>query len=130
MIHSETHTVKCTVQISTNNTTIVWSVWLNGWVFIYELNGCAFEFSCSHLIFRIRACFEQGFPWHSGNYRDWIHFETLTWHDSNIQSKYFSLGLILIKLQSRYPFKIFFYQDIIFNFSVFISVFMSFFINI
>ena len=24
-------------------------VLLNGWVFIYELSGCGFEFSCSHL---------------------------------------------------------------------------------
>ena len=24
------------------------SVWLNGWVFVYELSGCGFESSCSH----------------------------------------------------------------------------------
>ena len=24
-------------------------VWLNGWVFVYELSGCGFECSCSHL---------------------------------------------------------------------------------
>ena len=30
---------------------IIWSVWLNGWVFIYELSGCWFEPSCSHLRF-------------------------------------------------------------------------------
>ena len=29
---------------------------------------------------------KQGFPWHSGNYREWIHSETRTWHDKNIQS--------------------------------------------
>ena len=23
--------------------------WLNGWVFVYELSGCGFESSCSHL---------------------------------------------------------------------------------
>ena len=22
---------------------------LNGWVFVYELSGCGFEYSCSHL---------------------------------------------------------------------------------
>ena len=38
-------------------------VWLNGWVFVYELNGCGFESSCSHLNFRSRACFEQEVPW-------------------------------------------------------------------
>ena len=35
---------------------------------------------CSDLNFRYRACFEQGFPWHSGNYRVLIHSETRTWH--------------------------------------------------
>ena len=24
-------------------------VWLNGWVFVYELSGCCFKSSCSHL---------------------------------------------------------------------------------
>ena len=28
----------------------------------YELSGCGFESSCSHLNFRFRACFEQGVP--------------------------------------------------------------------
>ena len=35
---------------------------------------------CSHLNFRYRACFEQGVPWQSGNYRVWIHSERRTWH--------------------------------------------------
>ena len=45
---------------------IIWSVWLNGWVFVYELNGCGFESCCCHLNFRYGAGFEQGGPWHSG----------------------------------------------------------------
>ena len=45
-----------------------WPVWLNGWLFVYELNGCGFESHCSHLNFRYQPCFEQGVPWHSGNY--------------------------------------------------------------
>ena len=65
------------------------TVWPNGWGFVYELSGCGFEPSCSHLNFRFRACFEQGIPWHSGNYRVWIHPETRTWHDKDIQSWYF-----------------------------------------
>ena len=48
------------------------------------LIGSGFESSCSHLNFRFRACFEQGVPWHSGNYRVWFHCETRTWHDKNI----------------------------------------------
>ena len=59
--------------------------WLNGWVFVFELSGRGFESSCSHLNFRFCACFEQGVPWHSGNYREWIHSETRMWHDKNIQ---------------------------------------------
>ena len=37
------------------------------------------------LNFRYGACFEQKVPWHSGNYRVWIHSETRTWHDKNMQ---------------------------------------------
>ena len=55
-------------------------------MFVCELNGCGFESSWSHLNFKFRTCFEQGVPWYSGNYRVWIHSETCTWHDKNIQS--------------------------------------------
>ena len=79
--------------------------WLNGRLFVYELSGCGFESFCSHLNFRFCTCFKQGVPWHSdnyrewihskmrmwhpwrsGNYRVWIHSETPMWHDKNIQS--------------------------------------------
>ena len=30
------------------HSSIIWPVWLNGWVFVYELSGCGFESSCSH----------------------------------------------------------------------------------
>ena len=72
--------------LSSQMNTQPFSQWLNGWVFVYELSGCGFKFSCSHLNFRFRACFEQEVPRHSGNYRVWIHPETRTWHDKNIQS--------------------------------------------
>ena len=65
----------------------------NGWVFVYELSGFGFESSCSHLNFRFHACSEQGVPWHSGNYRFWIHSETRSWHDKKIQSILLILGL-------------------------------------
>ena len=80
------------------HSSIIWPAWLNGWVFVYELSGCGFESSCSHFTFRFRACFEQGVPWHSGNYRVWIHSETRTWHDKNIQLKLF---VILYKKQKN-----------------------------
>ena len=68
------------------HSSVIWPVWLNGWVFVYELSGCEFESSCSHWNFRFRACFQQGVPWHSENYRVWIHYEMHMWHDKNIQS--------------------------------------------
>ena len=55
------------------HSSIIWPVRLNGWVFIYELNGCGFEFSCCHLSFRYLACFQRGVPWHIGKYRVYIH---------------------------------------------------------
>ena len=66
---------------------ILWPVWLNGWVFIYKLSSCGFESRCiDYYKFRYCACFEQGVPWHSGNYRVWTHSKRHTWHDRNIQS--------------------------------------------
>ena len=50
------------------HSSIIWPAWLNGWVFVYELNGCAFESCYSHLNVRYCTFFEQGVPWHSGNY--------------------------------------------------------------
>ena len=69
------------------HSSIIWPVWPNGWVFIYQLSDSGFESSCSHLNFRFCTCFEKGVLWHSGNYRVWIHSETRTWHDKNIQLK-------------------------------------------
>ena len=68
------------------HSSIIWPVWPNGWVFVYELSRCGFDSRCSHLMFRYGECFEQGVPWHSGNCRAWIHSQTRTWHDKNIQS--------------------------------------------
>ena len=66
--------------------TIIWPIWLNGLVFVYELCDCGFESRCSHLNFRYRVCFEKEVPWDSGNCRVWVHPETYTLHDKNIQS--------------------------------------------
>ena len=66
------------------HSSIIWPVWLNGWVFVYELSGCGLHSSCSNLRFRFHACFEQGVCWHSGNCRVWIHSEMGKWHDKSI----------------------------------------------
>ena len=65
---------------------IIWIVWRNGWVFVFKVIGCGFQFSSSHLKFSFCACFEQPVPLQSGNCRVWIHSEMHTWHDKNIQS--------------------------------------------
>ena len=48
-----------------------------------------------HLNFRYRACFKEGVPWHSGNYRVYVHSEMHTWHNNNIQGLLFQ-GVIKI----------------------------------
>ena len=68
------------------HSSIIWPVWLNGWVIGYQLSGFRVETRCSLLNFRLNACFEQEVSWNSGNYRVWIHSKTRTWHDKNIQS--------------------------------------------
>ena len=45
---------------------IIWLVWLNGWVFFYKLSDYGFESRCCHLNFRYGAYFGKGVPWHSG----------------------------------------------------------------
>ena len=47
--------------------TIIWSVWLNSWVFVYELSGCGFESSGSHLNYRFCVWFEERFLRNSSN---------------------------------------------------------------
>ena len=82
------------------HSSIILPVWLNDWVFVYDLSGCGFESSCSHLNFTFRTWFEQGISWHSGNYKVWIHSETCTWHDKNIQSKTNHQNYCKLKLPS------------------------------
>ena len=89
--------IHCTDKYS-EHSSIIWPVWPNGWVFIYELSRSGFESSRSLLNFRFHVCFEQRVPWHSGNYRVWIHSEPRTWHDKNKQSiKYNVLWVKKIK---------------------------------
>ena len=53
----------------------------------YKLGCWRLEsFWVNHLKLRYEACFEQVVPWNSSKYRVWIHSETRTWHDKNIQS--------------------------------------------
>ena len=54
---------------------IVWPVWLNGWVFVNQLSGCGFDSRCSHLTYRYCTWLQQGVTWYLGNYRVQIHAE-------------------------------------------------------
>ena len=65
---------------------IIWSVRPTAQVFFYRLSGSGWEWSCSQLNIRFCACFAQWVPWHSRNYRVYIHSETRMWHDKNIAS--------------------------------------------
>ena len=55
-----------------------------------------------HLNFRYRACFEEGVPWHSGNYRVYIHSEMRTWHDNNIEGLYFPGAIKIVTTMIHY----------------------------
>ena len=68
------------------HSSIIRLVWLNVWVYVYELSDCGFKFRCIHLKFGFRSCLDQWVSWHSANYRVWIHSETRTWQYKNIQS--------------------------------------------
>ena len=68
------------------HSSVIWPVWLNGLVFVFEISGCGFKSRCRNLNFECCTCFKQRVPWHPGNYRLWIQSETHTWHDNNIQS--------------------------------------------
>ena len=35
------------------HSSIIWPVWLDGWVFVYELSGCGFESYCNHNIWKL-----------------------------------------------------------------------------
>ena len=64
---------------------IIWPVWLNGWVFVYELSDCGFK-SLLHLNFRYSSGWSKEFLDFQTNYRVYIHYKTRTWNDKNIQS--------------------------------------------
>ena len=49
------------------NSSINWPAWLNGWLFVYKLSDSGFVSLCSHLYCTYRACFDQGVPWNSRN---------------------------------------------------------------
>ena len=46
-------------RVNLQHSSIIWPVWLNGWVFIYELSGCGFESSCGHLLLHASLSFKQ-----------------------------------------------------------------------
>ena len=57
------------------------------WQYFWYLDFSIVKTYLSFLFWKKQGnCFEQGVPWHSDNYRVWIHSETCTWRDKNIQS--------------------------------------------
>ena len=57
--------------------------------------GQMIDLRCDYLFVRyplklqISCLFREGIPWHSWNYRVYIHFGMRTWHDNNIQDLHF-----------------------------------------
>ena len=60
---------------------IIWPLWRNGSVFVLRTKWFWVRVQLQSLKFQISRL-----PWHSGNYRVWIHSEARTWHDKNIRS--------------------------------------------
>ena len=103
------------------HSSIIWPIWLNSWMFVYELNGCGFGFYCCRLNFRYHACFGQGAAWHPGNYRVRItlkcahdirisysqkqHTDKYSQHSSIIWSLWLNVFECLFKKVSGYGFK-------------------------
>lgn len=60
---------------NSQNSSVVWPVWLISWVFLYEISSCVFQSHCIHLVFRYCTCGELGVSWNPGNYRLQIYSE-------------------------------------------------------
>ena len=73
-----------------------WLVYLNGWVFLYKLNGCGFDSRCSHwskIKLEETPC---------------VFFAKLYWnYSSSVVFYYFSIGLVLGKLWGTFYRKVF-----------------------
>ena len=63
---------------------IIWPIFLNGWVFLDRKSGCRFQSRSRHLNFRFCACFKQWVLEHSQNYRLLVHSELRVWNGKNI----------------------------------------------
>ena len=68
------------------HSTVIWLIWLNGWVLVYELSGCGFESHYSHLNFRFWACLKQKVQSYQKN-------QALLW----IRKIYYTLTNLVIK---------------------------------
>ena len=69
---------------------IIWPLCPNGSVFVLRTKWFWVRVQLQSLKFHISRL-----PWHSGNYRVWIHSETRTWHDKNIRSPGEMLTILL-----------------------------------
>ena len=61
----------CKNNYNLQHSSIIWPVWLNGWVFVYKLSGCEFKSHCSHLIIITVSCFSKHsivYVWQSSEY--------------------------------------------------------------
>ena len=111
--------LQCHLTVYSKHSSIIWPVWLIGWVFLYKLSGYGFQSSlffstsfgycsgyevgfescCIHLNFRYGACFEQKVSGHLANYRVWIHSKTRMWHNKNMHTVKIISFIIKVEVQ-------------------------------
>ena len=73
---------------SSQKRSVIWSVELNAFVFVYQLSACRFKSKCSQSSFRFQTCFDQGVPsqvLNLLNVLNYSHSETRTWYGKKIQ---------------------------------------------
>ena len=70
--------------------------------------GQMIDLRCDYLFVRyplklqISRLFGEGIPWHSWNYRVYIHFGMRTWHDNNIQDLHFPGAIKIVATMIHY----------------------------
>ena len=70
--------------------------------------GQMIDLRCDYLFVRyplklqISRLFREGIPWHSWNYRVYIHFGMRTWHDNNIQDLHFPGAIKIVATMIHY----------------------------
>ena len=80
----------CTDKYS-QHSSIIWSVWLNGWVFIYELRSCGFE-----------SCWSHSKMWQKKNKKTKKQNKKTNKHYNKNKSMFINTDLLILQLSLNY----------------------------